>query len=58
MRKGKSITLVAKKKKEFDWGEHMKFVKSVGGKLFTDQDVKDIENARMATNKRFKSLNW
>lgn len=48
----------AKKEEKFNWDEYMKFVKSVGGKLFTDEDVKDIERARKATNRRFKKLNW
>lgn len=59
-RKGKVMaTLSRKKKKEFDWDEYMKFVRSLkGSKLFTDEDVRGMRRAREATNKRLKSLNW
>ena len=59
-RKGKVLaTLVKKKKKEFDWDGYMKFVRSLkGSKLFTDEDVKDMRDAREATNKRLKNLDW
>lgn len=54
----KIITLVAEKEEKFDWDEYMKFFKSVGGKLFTDKDVEDVERAREATNKRLRDFDW
>ncbi|KKQ75265.1 MAG: hypothetical protein US96_C0014G0023 [Candidatus Woesebacteria bacterium GW2011_GWB1_38_5b] len=60
-RNGKElIRLVAteKKKIEFDWDEHIKFVESIGGKLFTDEDVKAIKELRKRSKERAKRLNW
>ena len=58
-RRGKVlVTLKKEKKVEFDWDEHMKFIESIGGKLFTDKDVEAIKDLRRRSRQRAKRLNW
>jgi len=53
----KLLTLVVKKEKDFDWNSYMKFIKNFKP-VFTDEDVRGINKAKRATNKRLKELNW
>jgi len=48
---------VAKKEEEFDWDEHMEFLKNFKP-VFTEKDVEDIKRLRKADRKRLKNLNW
>jgi antitoxin (DNA-binding transcriptional repressor) of toxin-antitoxin stability system len=55
-KKGKKlVTLVAGKEEEFDWDEHMKFVKSLGGSglLSNEEDEKARKVFRQEIDERF-----
>jgi len=53
----KMLTLTVKKEEKFDWDSYMVFIKNFKP-IFTDEDVRGINKARRATNKRLKELNW
>lgn len=57
-KKGKRIlTLTKEKEEEFDWDEHLEWVKNMKP-VFTDEDVKKIEAQRRRSKERLKRLNW
>ena len=57
-KKGRVIgKLIVAKEKEFDWDEHMEFLKNFKP-VFTEKDVEDIKRLRKADRKRLKNLNW
>lgn len=57
-RKGNTLlTLVKKKKKRFDWDEHIKFLEDFKP-IFTDVDVEKIKELRKRSRRRIKKYNW
>ena len=57
-RKGKVIAaLVRRKKKEFNWDEHMKFMENFNP-FWTEEDTKHLRKLRKADRERLKKLNW